>query len=184
MSRPNPPRGIRDTPVLNLIGRIKNGELDPTTLGHADRRRCVQYLGTEGFAVEEVAQILGVSERTIRRDRAALRAAIALAPDPGLGGRLAGWLTEGAEQAVQRIRRATRDPACSPGERIAAEQRCVAILDRLIVRLQSLGFVDTARLRAEIATPEDDALDLQAVATELQRLAALEANTTEGQADE
>lgn len=175
---------LSGVPVLELIEQIRAKSLDPKLLRPADRRRCVQYLGTEGFLVEEMAQLFRVAERTIRRDRAAERKAAALRPDPELKGQLAGWLLQEAERAVQRIRRVTRDPACNPADRIAAERQCVELIDRQIARLQSLGLVDTAKLRAEVTTPEDDTLDLQAVTAELRRLAALEAIREEGQRDE
>ncbi|MEM6503850.1 MAG: DeoR family transcriptional regulator [Planctomycetota bacterium] len=169
-----------DTSVIDLIQQIKTGDLDASLLGHTDRRRCVRWLTVEGLAVEEIAQVLAVSERTIRRDRAKLRDEVALDPDPRLALRLAGWMFDECEIAVQRLRRVTRDPHCSPGDKIDAEQRCLSMIDRLIGRLQSMGLLAsaTAKLHAEISVPDGEELDLDGLASELSRLRAIE--STEG----
>lgn len=55
--------------MLETIQRLRAGDLRASMLDSEDRRACVEHLTAEGYSVAETAQVLGVSDRTISRDR-------------------------------------------------------------------------------------------------------------------
>ena len=76
--------------VIDMVQAIRDGRLKGKQMTVEQRRRCVQYLGSEGLTVPEMAQMLGCSDRTIARDRSAIQEAMTLEPDPKLVGRFRG----------------------------------------------------------------------------------------------
>ncbi len=132
---------VEDTPVLELIKRIKNKQLQPKTIGPEDRRRCVEVLRSEGYTLAEIGQILSVSERTIQRDIEKLRQEHALAPDPQLPERMIGELVQQAEVSIARLRRIAREASASAMERLMAESLAWKVGKELFEKLQSAGYV-------------------------------------------
>lgn len=142
MSHERPPETNRS--VIALIRAIRDGSTAPTSLAPEDRRRCVEHLTAEGYSVVEIAEILATSERTIARDRAALRQENAIERRPDLLPETVGRLVQEADQSIGRIRRAARDRQARPGERVEAEYTAWRIARELTERLQSLGYLPTA----------------------------------------
>ncbi|MBS0189672.1 MAG: hypothetical protein JSR52_00850 [Planctomycetes bacterium] len=141
--------------AMEILQRIKVHDLDPKTLGAVERRLCVVHLIGEALSNSEMAHLLKCSDRTIERDRREIRDSHALKPDPKFADRIAGDLYAEAEQAIFRIRRATRDPATTPGDRIAAEKSCFDIRCHMVDRLQSLGYLPSALRRTEVSLRGD-----------------------------
>lgn len=134
----------RVQPVLELIGKLKEGVIQGKTLSAPNRRSCVDYLTGEGVSIPEIAQLLGRTERTIQRDRAVIRAQNALSVTPGFVNEVAGEMLRELRGCTERMRRAARDKEAAPSERIDAERACFDITARSIELLQSLGFLPTA----------------------------------------
>lgn len=130
--------------VIALIRAIRDGSTAPTSLAPEDRRRCVEHLTAEGYSVVEIGEILATSERTIARDRAALRQENAIERRPDLLPETVGRLMQEADQSIGRIRRAARDRQARPGERVEAEYTAWRIARELTERLQSLGYLPTS----------------------------------------
>jgi hypothetical protein len=128
-------------PVLNLIKRIKEHQIDPIVLDVEDRRRCVEVLWAEGYSAGELAQILKCSERTIFRDRAERRAANALRVDSQFAPQMAGELIRQAEASIGRLRRIAREATASAMERLMAENFAFKAHLDLIGKLQSMGYL-------------------------------------------
>jgi hypothetical protein len=127
--------------VIDMVQAIRDGRLKGKQMTVEQRRSCVQYLGSEGLTVPEIAQMLRCSDRTIARDRAAIQEAMTLEPDPKLAGRFAGKLVAEAEASMARIRRFTRDREASIGSKIEGERASFEILCKLSEQLQRLGFL-------------------------------------------
>ncbi|MCC7409731.1 MAG: helix-turn-helix domain-containing protein [Phycisphaeraceae bacterium] len=144
LSEPAQERG-----ALAILQDLKQGAGSPHDLSTQDRRVCVMHLGAEGLSIAEIAKILGVSERTILRDRRVNQEENALQHDPRLAGQMAGRLVAEAELAMQRIRRVTRDTQTPPAVRVEGEKACFGICHDAVARLQSLGFLPTATQRFE-----------------------------------
>ncbi len=106
-----------DRSVLSVIRDIQQGALAPRSLGVEDRRRCVEHLTGEGYSLAEIAEILKVTERTIARDRSAVRRSNAIECDEDLTGEMVGQLVKQADTTINRIRRVTRDSGTPPAAR-------------------------------------------------------------------
>lgn len=137
--------------AIETLRAIKAGDVDSKLLNPQTRRACVTHLIFEGLTSSEIAHLLKCSERTIERDRNEIREANSLRVDDRFPARIAGELFSEAELAIGRIRRAARDAAAAPGERITAEKLCFDIRCDLVDRLQSLGYLPSATRRTELS---------------------------------
>ena len=133
-----------DRSVLSLMRDIQQGALAPRSLGVEDRRRCVEHLTGEGYSLAEIAEILKVAERTIARDRSAVRQSNAIQADENITGEMVGQLITQADTSIHRIHRITRDSDTPPSARIDGEKACWAITRELVNTLQSLGYLPNA----------------------------------------
>ena len=169
------PQPLDNTPcdteerTLSLLQKIQAGVMDPKCIRPAERRLIVSYLMADGYSTADMAQILKVSDRSIERDKKAIRETNALAADPGLVEQMVGRLVCEADLSIQRIRKAARDKDTSPAVRIDAEHRCYQIASDMVSSLQRLGYLPTAtaRLQADIThsigqIPELPQLDMEA----------------------
>ncbi len=133
---PTPPTTTNDPmPLLKLVGLLRQGAISARNLSLNDRRAAVNMLVVEGYSTHEIAAILNLSDRTIERDRAAIRQANAVRPDDAGGDQIIGELKRQAEVAMHRLQRAVRDreggPTVTPHQRIRAALHCYYIYDRL-----------------------------------------------------
>lgn len=135
------PADREDQPILVMISRIKDHELQPQSLSTEDRRRCVEVLRGEGYSLAEIGRILKRNERTIRRDLQALRAEHALSPDPHLAEQFIGGLVKEAEASMAHLRRLARESKASVMERLMAETSAWKVYREMIEKLQSLGYL-------------------------------------------
>ena len=140
----SPTQSSDDRSVLSVIRDIQQSALDPRSLGVEDRRRCVEHLTGEGYSLAEIAEILKVTERTIARDRSAVRQSNAIERDEDITGEMVGQLVKQADTTINRIRRVTRDSDTPPASRIEGEKACWVIARDLIQKLQSLGYLPNA----------------------------------------
>jgi len=92
--------------TLSLLQKIQAGVMDPKCIRPAERRLIVSYLMADGYSTADMAQILKVSDRSIERDKKAIRETNALAADPALVEQMVGRLVLEAELSIQRIRKA------------------------------------------------------------------------------
>jgi transposase len=134
---------------LELLARVRSGAVPGLTLAPADRQALVSLLIADGLSTPEVAQILQVADRTIERDRKAIREGLALPRDPKLVEQMVGRLLAEAELSVRRIRRVARERDVEPATRIDAEHRCFEIVRDLVQGLQRLGYLPTATQKVE-----------------------------------
>lgn len=141
-----------DRSVLSVIRDIQQGAIEAKSLAVEARRRCVEHLTGDGYSIAQTAEIFKVDERTIARDRAAIRQANSIESYPQMTGQMVGQLINQADTCLQRIRRVTRERDTPPNVRIDGEKTCWMIFHNLIQRLQSLGYLPTApqQLQAEL----------------------------------
>ncbi len=173
-SNPSPTaRSVSETDgersVVEIVRALRSGDLAGKSLAPGDRRRCVEHLSAEGCSVVEISDILRVNERTVHRDRKAIREANALTVDPAFAGQMAGTLLGTAEQAMTRIRRFARDRETPAAIKIDAERQCWTITRQLVDTLQSLGYLPRAAQRVDAALTHhiEPPLDDDALAQEL-----------------
>lgn len=130
--------------AIDLLQKIKASQTNPLSINRSDRLLIVEMLLFDSATVPEMAQILNVSERTIKRDKQAIRQSNAITRDPKLIDEMVGRLFSEADTAVQRIRRAIRDSRAMPSTKVDAEHRCYQIYSDAFRHLQRIGFVPTA----------------------------------------
>ena len=147
---PNPaPGDDAGDRTLSLLRKIESGAVNPTCIGVPERRQLVGFLMGDGCSTAEISQILQVNDRTIERDKKAIRESNAIARDPKHVEQMVGRLVGEAELSVQRIRKAVRDKKVSPSVRVDAEHRCFEIVKGMIQQLQRLGYLPTATQKVE-----------------------------------
>lgn len=164
--------------TLTLIAELQAGRVSGKNLSRDERRRCVEHMTEEGLAVPAIAEILKTSERTIARDRAAIRDANSLKADAALAGRFAGQLVTTGEAMMARLRRLGRERHTKPGDRIQAEIAAWGVERDRIKLLQSLGFLPMAgsRLSIDVTDAQADTL-LDDLERELERVQAIAVDT-------
>jgi transposase len=158
--------------TLTLLHKIQTGLMDPKCLRIEERHLIVCYLMADGYCTAEMAQIVGCSERTIERNKKAIRQANAIVSSPQLVEQMAGRLVSEAELCVQKIRKAARDNNTPSAVKIDAEYRCFQIINQMTISLQRLGYLPTAaaRLQADITHNIGQVPELSQIELEYQRL--------------
>ena len=128
-------------PVLNLIQDIKDGKLNPKTLGKDLRQTCVEAFLSEGYSVPSMAQILKRSDKTIRRDIDEIREKNALSPDINLAKKIVGTMY--CYWAVHRdhLMRLARNKDASVSERAQAEYYAHRVSIEIVSKLQTMGYL-------------------------------------------
>jgi len=164
--------GDSDERTVSLLQKIQAGTVDPKCIRPAERRLIVNYLMADGYSPADMAQILKISDRSIERDRKAIRDENAMTKDPKLVEKIAGMLYVEAGRCIQRIRKFQRDKDASPATKMDGEQRCFQIASGLSERLQSLGYlpIATQRIEADLRHSVASSLSLEEIEHEAMRL--------------
>ncbi len=105
---------LEDIGVARLVQEIHAGRIQADSLSAELRRQCVGHLTIEGCATSDIAALMRVPERTIRRDRAMVRREEAVGPSLTLGDELLGEYQRFTLASVQRLTRmcnAAEEPA-------------------------------------------------------------------------
>ena len=142
MSPPEPERSLADQPAATIIQQIKAGMLAPSTLPKEQRQRCVEALLLEGSTHSQIAQLLTCSEKTIQRDVAEIKVRNAASPPSvELARQLIGEYLMKIHAHHAYLMRLARIKEASVAERTQAEAAAAKLLNDLIDRLQSLGYL-------------------------------------------
>jgi len=165
--------------TLSLLQKIQAGTVDPKCIRPAERHLIVSYLMADGYSTADMAQILKVSDRSIERDKKAIRETNALAADPELVEQMVGRLVCEAELSIQRIRKAARDKNTKTEVKVDAEHRCYQIISDMITSLQRLGYLPTAtsKLQADFTHNIGQIPDFAQIQAEVQRLRRITGET-------
>lgn len=158
------PRDERPRDVASLVHELHAGRMDVAELSAAERRLCVEHLTMEGFSAAEIGRLMGVSDRTVRRDRAAIRRRHALAPSLKLGDELLGEFQRHVLAAMQRLMRLSNDTEASPYARLWAQEAAVRSYQRLLDTAHRLGYFPTGARRIKhlyAIDPEDHKRDVE-----------------------
>ena len=157
---------------LDILQGIKANTIDPASLLPHQRKLLVTFLMAEGQSTAEIAHLLKVSDRTIERDKKAIREENAISQDPKLANIIAGRLVNEAQTCIQRIRKFERDSNCPSAAKIEGEKGCFHIANSLAQRLQSMGHlpIATKKLEADLMHYMENTLSLDEIKSEVQRL--------------
>lgn len=127
--------------VADLVRDLHEGRIAVDDLPTERRRECVSHLTLEGFSSAQIAGLLKVSDRQVRRDRAAVRKDEAVTPDLKLGDELLGEFQRIALASIQRLTRLCGDAAQPVYARLWAEEAIVRIHQRLIQTAQRIHYL-------------------------------------------
>jgi transposase len=163
---------LKELRCLDILQGIKKGTTDPASLLPNQRKLIVPFLMAEGQSTAEIAHLLKVSDRTIERDKKAIRQENAISQDPKLADVIAGRLVDEAQICIQRIRKFERDNNCPPAAKIEGEKGCFHIVNSLAERLQSMGYLPIAakKLEADLTHHMGNTLSLNEIKSEAQRM--------------
>lgn len=131
----------KEQPILSLIQQLKDGRLDPETIGKDLRQQCVEVFLGEGMTVSSIAQVFGKCEKTIRRDIEEIRERNALTPDIGLAKKIIGEMVMYCRQHRDHLMRLARVKDASVAEKSQAEYLAARVGLELIGKMQSLGYL-------------------------------------------
>ncbi len=168
-------KAASDQTIHDLVRAIQAGEVSGRALAPEDRQRCVEFLLAEGYSVVEISEVLKVHERTIQRDKLAIRSANALQRDESLPGRMAGYLVAEAEHSMSLLGRVARDRETPAAVKVEIAKARFSIADGLVERLQSLGYLPTAarEIRADLTHRVEEPPDMAALEAEFAIVTAL-----------
>jgi len=161
---------------LDILQDIKDGTTNSVSLSASQRKLLVPLLMSEGQSTAEIALLLNVSDRTIERDKEAIRRENALSQDPEFANIFAGRLVDQAQSSIQRIHKFQKDNNCPPAVKIEGEKACFYIVNFLAERLQSIGYLPTAakKLEADLTHHLENPLSLKEIQSETKRLQDIE----------
>ena len=148
----------QDKPILSLLQEIKSGQIDPRDINKDLRQQAIETLLLEGMNISQIAQVLGVSDKTIRRDIAVIKERNALNPSLDLAKQLIGDLKMKAEAHRSHLMRLARSPNAKVGEKCLAEFYAWKVSVELIGKLQSLAYLPLVphKVAAEIYLHGED----------------------------
>lgn len=132
-----------------LVHRLHDGRIPAEELPADIRQACVAYLTDEGYSTSEIAQVMHVCERTIRRDRAAARAERILQPSLELGDQLLGEFADITHACVRRLTRLANDHNTPPIARLRAEEAMTRVYQRFIDTTHRLRYLATGGRRLQ-----------------------------------
>lgn len=163
-------------PTLSVLQKIQSGELTGKGLDPESRRQVVMHLLAEGYSIVDISQILGLSDKTIRRDKRAIQQDNAIVRDPTLVERMVGQLVNEADNSIHRIRKVSRDRETPPSVKVEAERHCYQICSDLFQRLQDVGYLPKAaqQIHAEVMHMDGGLPTLAELEAEVLRLQSLE----------
>jgi len=164
--------------TLALLQKIKDGQINPKSIGKKEGKLLARFLKNENKSTPEIAHLLSRSDRTIRRYIEELEEEDAITKDPKLVGRMAGRLKSEAELSKQRIRNSARGNGTPASVKVDAEHRCFQIDCLLIEKFQSLGFLPTAaqKVAAELTYQTEEVYSFEQIVENVKILQQIEGN--------
>jgi hypothetical protein len=165
------PGNYDNTPVLQILKQIRDGVIDPKKLDSEIRQDCVEHLWyVEGRAVAEIAQVLNVSDKTIRRDQDQIRKRNAQKPSADYTLEVFGELLKKATSAHENMMRLSRSPDASVQEKAQAGFYAWKMIQQQIEIAQSLGVAPSQGLKIEADIHQEEEATPAKLKEELARL--------------
>jgi transposase len=128
-----------ETPILNVIQRIKDRTIEPKTLDKETRHGCIEVLVGEGYTQAQIAQILKYSDKTIQRDCKEIRQKNSLTVTPEFVRETIGEMGSRAKMHISRLMQLSRGITGSVMEKAQAELYAWQVMTGYVAKLQSLG---------------------------------------------
>ena len=146
--------------ALELLKKMRAGELRQDEVSAHERRVCVAYLRLEGYTQEEMAEVFGVNPRTIARDEHMNRkAAGRLVDDLDVRSVAGGLINLARHMQARAIKEKDYGLAWRIERELVADLQSLGYLPRAPEQhqVQLATFADLARLAAQTGEIEADA---------------------------
>ena len=127
--------------AYDFLQRLKNGEIDPSTISVEQRRGYVEILVLEGYSVLQLAQLFKRTEHTIRVDLREIRDKNRLKPSVELAEKTIAELVTYSRVHRDHLMRLARKTDASVSERSQAEFLAFKVGSEMFIRLQSVGYL-------------------------------------------
>ena len=129
--------------TISLIRDLQTRSISGRQLSPKQRQVCVERLYLEGMHKSEIAELMGMSDKTIYRDIKHIRTQNALHLSNGLPAEILGEYRTCVDAAVLRLNRLVRDQLASVPDKINAVRATAEIYGQFIERLSVLGFMSS-----------------------------------------
>lgn len=150
---------LYNMPVVEILNKIKDKILDPVLVTGETRLECVRFLVIEGHRHSAIATLFKVSDRTIRRDIAAIRKKNAVKASPEMTQSLLGELITNAESHYSSLKQIARSKDAYPDEKTRAEVMAWKVKKELIEKLYLVGFIATNDCKNPVIKIDTSGLD-------------------------
>ncbi len=127
--------------ALRNIQAIKDGRLNPKSLSELERQECVEFLDSEGYKQQHIGDILGITDRTVRRDLKFIWERNALSPNMNLAKCIIGNMFQKAMAHHRYLVRLARTSGASVSEKSQSEFLAWRVLKEMVEKMQSLGYL-------------------------------------------
>lgn len=134
-------------PVLDIIRQLSRGTLRAEQLSVEMRQQCVAHMTDEGFSSPEIGDVLHISGRTVRRDRAAIRKANAIQPNIRLGDEWLGEMQRLTHNAIQRLTRLANQPDANQYTKLWSNEAITRMYERMMKMANAMEFTQGGRGR-------------------------------------
>jgi len=139
-----------ETPILEILKEIREGTRDPKKLPADIRQDCVEHLWhVEGQPTAMIAQILAVSDKTIRRDKEVIRERNAQKLTTNDRLKILGELLAKANTTHENLMRLARSKDGSLQEKGLVGSYASKAIEELIELYQSLGYFPSKPMQIE-----------------------------------
>jgi hypothetical protein len=127
--------------IHSILSEIKSGAIDPETLPKPTRQLCVEILAFEGHQPSALAQLLKVSDKTIKRDLQEIHERNSVTPSPELAKQLVGECIQKTRMHYSYIVRLARGKEGTLTEKVQAEFLAWRTQKEFLQLMQSLGYL-------------------------------------------
>jgi hypothetical protein len=145
----NTPDEKQEQPLLDLIQKIKDGQVDPKNLSYKTKLQCTELFRLESQTVYQIAQILKTSERQIKRYNKAIKKRNAITPDPNFTNQYIGNMIKKAEYIVDSLIRLSGGKEASNADKIKAKSAALHYMNALAKLLQSIAYIVSQPKKSE-----------------------------------
>ena len=171
----------QEKPILSLLQNIQSGAIDPRDIKQDLRQQIVEVLLLEGTMVPQIAQILKVSDKTIRRDIADIKERNALTPSLELAKQIIGDMKMKAEAHRSHLMRLARTQDATVSEKSLAEFYAWKVSKELVEKLQSVGYLPMVPYKIDAEVYHHDEEGAQTLGELKDELTGLEKIVKQGQ---
>jgi len=145
--------------VREVIQGLKDKTLSPKNIPEDKKALTMGYLHFDGWSHPQLAELFGVSEKSIQRGMRHFKEMMATSPDLQFIRREVGYFLSAAENQVGALLRIARSPNSTASEKIIAENSAWHIRVDVMSRLQSIGYlpIQSQNINADIVHHLSDA---------------------------